>query len=77
MALTAWQDWANLTGDRDARLGCFDRWAAQQAAPSVTGERAAAPAAPTPVTITLEAAAVDWLGQRQYTAVIALAWTRH
>lgn len=68
---TAWQACTNLTGDSEARLICFDRWAAQQAgaaasrAPSpgasalaqTPATPAPAPVAPAPVTITMEAPA--------------------
>ncbi|MDO8449001.1 MAG: phospholipase A [Rhodoferax sp.] len=63
---TAWQRCASLTDDREARLGCFDRWAAEQArvgspVPSAAGTLTQTtpasrpeptPAAP-PVTITI------------------------
>src|SRR5450830_44398 len=38
---TAWQACANLTGDSEARLICFDRWAAQQ--PSAAASRPPSP----------------------------------
>ncbi len=62
----AWQDCASLSGDRDARLNCFDRWAAQQAAPSATDEPTQVPAAPPPVIITMEAPAAHDCKSRQF-----------
>lgn len=62
----AWQQCADLTGDAQARLSCFDRWAAQQPSPatanpasaSTTPMPAAAPPASPPVVITMTAPAV-------------------
>lgn len=42
-----WQQCANLTGDREARLTCFDQWAAQQTFTPTT-----ATPAPVPITMT-------------------------
>jgi phospholipase A1 len=47
-----WQQCANLTDNRGARLACFDRWAAQQPSPVAAVPVAAAPP---PVTITMVA----------------------
>lgn len=61
----AWQDCTSLSGDREARLACFDKWAAQQSSASISNEpalgvaasEAPAVASATPVVITMEAPA--------------------
>ncbi len=52
----SWRACASLTADRDARLTCFDRWAAQQADPALSGTASGPPAA-APVIITMTAPA--------------------
>ncbi|MEO8118535.1 MAG: phospholipase A [Rhodoferax sp.] len=53
---TAWQQCAHLTGDREARLSCFDRWAAQQASPAGANS-ASASATPLPASVPAPAVA--------------------
>lgn len=49
---SGWQHCANLTADSEARLRCFDRWAAQQQPPGITSLSAPAPTpAPEPAPI--------------------------
>ena len=76
----AWQACASLTGDRDARLTCFDNWVQQQSGagasrPPSPGAQAlaqtqatapAAPVAPLPVTITMTAPAAHDCKNKQF-----------
>lgn len=56
----AWQACANLTGDREARLACFDHWAAQQAAaPLPQAPGAELQDTPPPVAISITTLAAD------------------
>ncbi len=64
--LRGWQACASLKTERDARLRCYDAWAAAQPGTTVPASAAPAPATPPAVTITMVAPAAHDCQNRRF-----------